>query len=97
MRVICWSNDEIVEAFTVSDQTIRTVRQRYEQRGVEAVLTDKRQERRRQALTDGQAAHLLAITCSKVPDGHNHLSMNGWARPTCLCSSNRWLVCAVCK
>ena len=27
---------------------------------------------RRQALSDGQAAHLIAITCSKVPDGHDH-------------------------
>ena len=25
-----------------------------------------------QALTDGQAAHLIAITCSTVPDGHDH-------------------------
>jgi transposase len=70
-----WSNDEIVEVFAISDQTIRNVRQRYEQGGVEAVLTDKRQERRRQALTDGQAAHLLAVTCSKVPDGHDHWTL----------------------
>ncbi len=67
-----WSNDEIVEAFGISDQTIRNVRQRYAEGGIEAVLTDKRQERRRQALTDGQAAHLIAIACSKVPDGHDH-------------------------
>jgi len=67
-----WSNGEITEAFEVSDQTIRNVRQRYGAGGVEAVLTDKRQECRRQALTDGQAAHLMAITCSKVPDGHDH-------------------------
>lgn len=70
-----WRNDQIAEAFAISDQTIRNVRQRYEQGGVEAVLTDKRQERRRQALTDGQAAHLLAITCSKVPDGHDHWTL----------------------
>ena len=70
-----WSNEQMAEAFAVSDQTIRNVRQRYEQGGVEAVLTDKRQERRRQALTDGQAAHLLAITCSKVPDGHDHWTL----------------------
>jgi transposase len=70
-----WSNDQMAEAFAVSDQTIRNVRQRYEQGGVEAVLTEKRQERRRQALTDGQAAHLLAITCSKVPDGHDHWTL----------------------
>jgi transposase len=67
-----WSTGEIAEAFELSDQTIRNVRQRYEIGGVEAVLTDKRQRRRRQALTDEQAAHLIAITCSKVPDGHDH-------------------------
>src|SRR5258708_28362234 len=63
-----WRNDEIMEALDVSDQTIRNVRQRFGIGGVEAVLTDKRQERRRQALSDEQAAHLIAITCSKVPD-----------------------------
>jgi Homeodomain-like domain len=40
--------------------------------GLEAVLHDKRQQRYRQALTGGQAAHLIAITCSPVPDGHDH-------------------------
>ena len=67
-----WSNDQIIEAFAISDQTIRNVRQRYEKGGVEAVLSDKRQERRRQALSDEQAAHLIAISCSTVPDGHDH-------------------------
>lgn len=67
-----WSNGEIAEALDISDQTIRNVRQRYETGGIEAVLTDKRQAHRRQALTDGQAAHLIAVTCSQVPDGHDH-------------------------
>lgn len=67
-----WSNGEITEAFAISEQTIRNVRQRYADGGVQAVLTDKRQERRRQALTDGQAAHVIAIACSEVPDGHDH-------------------------
>jgi transposase len=67
-----WSNDRIAEAFKISDQTIRNVRQRYGEGGVGAVLTDKRQAHRRQALSDEQAAHLVAITCSKVPDGHDH-------------------------
>src|SRR5260370_11584232 len=70
-----WSNGDIAEAFEVSDQTIRNVRQRYGAGGVEAVLTDKRQARRRQALSHGQAAHLLAITCSEVPDGHDHWTL----------------------
>ncbi len=40
--------------------------------GLEAVLHDKRQQRYRQALTGGQAAHLIAIACSPVPTGHDH-------------------------
>jgi transposase len=67
-----WRNSEIVEALDVSDQTIRNVQQRFRAGGVEGVLTDKRQEQRHQALSDEQAAHLIAITCSKVPDGHDH-------------------------
>ncbi len=67
-----WTNAEIREALEVSEQTIGTIRQRYRAGGVEAVLTDKRQARRRQALKDEQAAHLIAIACSEVPDGHDH-------------------------
>jgi Homeodomain-like domain len=36
------------------------------------VLHDKVQQRRRQALTGQQAAHLIAVTCSPAPDGHDH-------------------------
>ena len=66
-----WTDAEIAEALDLSEQTVRNIRKRFRAGGVEAVLTDKRQERRRQALTDGQAAHLIAITCSTVPDGHD--------------------------
>jgi transposase len=67
-----WTDAEIAEALDLSEQTIRNIRKRFREGGVEAVLTDKRQARRRQALTDEQAAHLIAVTCSKVPDGHDH-------------------------
>lgn len=70
-----WSNAEICAALEVSEQTIRNVRQRFRTGGVEAVLTDKRQERRRQALRDAQVAHLLAVACSEVPDGHDHWTL----------------------
>lgn len=70
-----WSNGDICKALDVSDQTIRNVRERYLSGGVEAVLTDKRQEHRRQTLSDAQAAHLIAIACSEVPDGHDHWTL----------------------
>ena len=40
--------------------------------GLDLVLHDKVQQRRRQALTGKPPAHLIAITCSPAPDGHDH-------------------------
>src|SRR6266704_329369 len=67
-----WSDQQICAAFDVSRNTAIRVRQLYLEGGLEAVLYDKRQQRYRQALTGGQAAHLIAIACSPVPDGHDH-------------------------
>jgi hypothetical protein len=38
-------------------------------------LAHKRQIRYRQALTGGQQAHLIAIACSPIPDGHDHWTL----------------------
>lgn len=70
-----WTHAQIVGALDISEQTICNIKRRYREGGVEAVLTDKRQARRRQALTDEQSAHLIALTCSNVPDGHDHWTM----------------------
>ena len=67
-----WTDQHICAAFDISRNTAIRVRQLYLEGGLEAVLHDKRQQRYRQALTGGQAAHLIAITCSPVPDGHDH-------------------------
>jgi len=67
-----WTDQQICAAFDISRNTSIRVRQLYLEGGLEAVLHDKRQERRRQALTGGQAAHLIAITCSSAPTGHDH-------------------------
>lgn len=67
-----WTDAHITAAFEISEQTVGNIRQRFRHAGVEAVLTDKRQQRRRQALNDEQAAHLIAMACSDVPEGHDH-------------------------
>lgn len=67
-----WTDAQIAAAFEISEQTVGHVRQRFRHGGVEAVLTDKWQQRRRQAFNDEQAAHLIAIACSEVPNGHDH-------------------------
>jgi hypothetical protein len=56
----------------VTQATVKNVAQRFAEGGLDLVLHDKVQRRRRQALIGQQAAHLIAITCSPAPDGHDH-------------------------
>jgi transposase len=70
-----WSEAEVSRAFDVCLHTVKRIRQRFAEGGVEAVLTDKRQERRRQALTGTQQAHLVALACSDAPEGHDHWTL----------------------
>jgi len=70
-----WTDAEICEALDISRNTSIRVRQLYLEGGLEAVLRDKRQQRRRQALSGGQAAHLVAMACTPAPDGHDHWTL----------------------
>ena len=70
-----WTDEQICAAFDVSRNTSIRVQQWYLEGGLEAVLHDKRQQRYRQALSGGQAAHLIAVACSPVPTGHDHWTM----------------------
>jgi transposase len=70
-----WNDAAVCQAFDVCRNTVKHVRARFAAGGVEAVLTDKRQERRYQALTGAQQAHLVAIACSDVPTGHDHWTL----------------------
>jgi|SRR5215469_14116721 len=66
-----WSRQRIVAALETSLSTVKRVGERYAAGGLAHVLGDQPQVRRRQALTPMQSAHLVAITCSPVPDGHD--------------------------
>lgn len=70
-----WSDTAVGDAFDVCRNTVKRVRARFVEGGVDAVLTDKVQERRRQALTGEQQAHLIAIACSPIPEGHDHWTL----------------------
>jgi transposase len=66
-----WSLVEVCRAFDVCRNTVVAVRARFAEGGVDAVVRHKRQVRYRQALSGSQQAHLIAISCSPVPDGHH--------------------------
>lgn len=70
-----WTGAEIAEAVEVSVNTVSNVCRRFRAGGVEAVLHDQRQERRRAALSGEQIAHLVALACTAAPDGHDHWTL----------------------
>jgi transposase len=70
-----WRDVEIARALEVGVGTVYNTRQRFLAGGLEEVLHDQRQERRRQALTGEQLAHLIAIACSPAPTGHDHWTL----------------------
>jgi hypothetical protein len=70
-----WSLAEVRRAFDICRTTVVNVRVRFAEGGVDAVLRHKRQVRYRQALSGSQQAHLVAIACSPVPDGHDHWTL----------------------
>lgn len=69
------SDTAIRDAFMVGASTSWRVRQRSTAGGLEAVLHDQRQARRRQALAGEQVAHLVAIACTDAPEGHDHWTL----------------------
>lgn len=70
-----WTSAAIAAAYAVSPNTVGNVRTRFLTGGLDAVLSDRRQLRRRQALTGPQQAHLIAIACSPAPEGHAHWTL----------------------
>jgi transposase len=70
-----WIAAEIADALDVSASTVANVHRRWREGGVDAALHDKRQERRRQALTGERLAHVVAIACTDAPKGHDHWTL----------------------
>jgi transposase len=70
-----WNLVEVCRAFDVCRNTVVRVRTRFAEGGVDAVLSEKRQTHYRAALSGTQRAHLVAIACSPVPDGHDHWTL----------------------
>ena len=71
-----WTDDAIAEALDVNRSTVERVRVRCVEEGVEAALRPRpsRQLRLRK-LDGGQEAHLVALACSKPPEGRGRWSM----------------------
>ena len=70
-----WTIERIAATFMTSAATVSNVRTRYRAAGLEGVLQDKVQAKRRRALGGTEEAVLVAIACSPVPEGHDHWTL----------------------
>ena len=72
----CWTYQQICEAFEVSAVTVATTRKDYLTGGLESALNRQKPDREYERCLDGEGeAHLIALTCSEPPAGHNRWTL----------------------
>ena len=71
-----WSDEEIAEHLETSRMTVQRVRQQFAAEGLDATLHRKKPTGRTFRKLDGeQEAKLVALACSKAPEGHARWTM----------------------
>lgn len=71
-----WKDEDIARALEVSRPTIGRVRQRFASEGLEGALHRRLPRRQYQTKLDGhQEAHLVAVACSKPPEGQGRWTL----------------------
>lgn len=72
-----WTDARIAEGLGVTTRTVENIRRRFVEQGLQAALERKKQCRpSRERLLDGaQEAKLVAICCSKAPDGRQRWTL----------------------
>ena len=72
-----WADARIAEGLGVTTRTVENIRRRFVEQGLQAALERKKQCRpSRERLLDGaKEAKLVAICCSKAPNGRRHWTL----------------------
>lgn len=72
-----WTDKQIAEAIEIHPQTVRNIRKRFVEEGMEAALDRKKQPPRvhLRKLDGAREARLVALACSEPPAGHARWSL----------------------
>jgi len=65
----------VAAVLDVAEGTVYRVKRRYADEGLDGVLHDRVQANRFRKLDDKAEAHLIALTCSDAPEGHDHWTL----------------------
>jgi transposase len=70
-RTCGWTNEAIAAAYEVSTKKVEQRKKRFVEEGFEAALSRKPvTNAHRRKITGDEEAHLIALCCSKAPEGH---------------------------
>ena len=70
------SNEQIAQILQVNTKTIERLKQRFVEEGFEACIDRKAYPEVKEIKTDGDfEAHLIALSCSKAPEGYTRWSL----------------------
>ena len=74
-----WSAPKVAQALDVAEGTVFRIKRRFAEDGLDGVLRDRTQPHRYRKLDARGEAHLIALGCSPVPDGHDRWTMRALA------------------
>ena len=66
-----WTDAQIAEAYNVHETTVRNVRMRFVEKGIEKALNREEQLNRKRKFDGDVEAKLIAVACSKPPEGYS--------------------------
>lgn len=69
------SNSDIAGKVLAGRETVRRVRKRFLEDGLEGALFDKPRPGQPKRLTDKDEAHIIATACTQVPAGYDHWTL----------------------
>jgi transposase len=71
-----WSDDQIAAGLEVGRATVERVRKEFVEEGLEAALERRKPRRQYTRTLDGDGeAHLIALACSKAPEGRSRWTL----------------------
>ena len=70
-----WAAPQVAEALDVALGTVYRIKQRFAGEGLARALRDRPQANRHRKLDDRGEAHLVALACSPLPEGHDHWTL----------------------
>ena len=73
----CWNDEQTSTVFHCNPNTVRNIRQRFVEGGLEVALHRKKQNSpsRKPALDGVGEAHLIAFSCGNPPSGHSRWTL----------------------